>query len=1574
MPLNQQQQQMLFQQQQQQQQMAAAMGGAQMPLYQQQPTTAQHPNMLLGLQQQHLHQLQQSPIDPSSGLFVGGAAGPGGMGPGVGIGTALSSEHVLVSEATNSNANTSIAHSPTGSYAALGAAGGGSNPNFAFNPAAGNSSHNFGAHGSAHGSSPNFAFGGSNPNFNAPHGHRGSSPTFAPTAHLQMLHAQQQQQQQQAAMMAAAAAGGGAMQQQQQQPQQQQKVRNAAGGYDSDGDGKLNTANDERYSPDPSAFVVTGGPASSSGGMPQQQSQGFLPTVGSRGDLSGMAFAGSNSNTSHLLVPPQQQQQQGGGLPRSGSYSQLRASPSNPQIASPTGVYPRSHGSSNASPVAGSVFPVGGGSVAAQHHSSVNSLTATPLPAGLGGPAAAAGGMGYPMHHNNNTIMNTSTQQQHQHQQQGITAGLLQQQQAIHQQQQQLYLATAIIPASYHHHHHLPPPQANASSNALASFGGHASSGHTLSNPTAAGTNTSSSNMNTSGAIGGGGGSAPSPTVQHQQMGGAPASSTNMMMPPLHRGPNSGRGAALSAQLFAATNGAGGSVVSSASAFAGLSHHAHHSQSNYLLPPQHQFNSNATMGTDYRSISASNDNASGLDVSPFASREVFMSSNPNFGVVTGSSNMFMVNNSQPGSAMHSMRGGSQQQQQQHYAMMAGMGMGMGQHNPMGMMMGGHQQQQFQHQQHQQQQQQMQMGGGLGMGSGRNLSGGHSGPASQERFSGPNFAGHQRGGLPHTGTAEDEDGFVFVSAQDFAPDGSSGSPSGSSGNLNKRGGGSGKKGDGGKSASTSILNFSSIKQAIVNRARNGSTAPNASNSKNASTSGKAVPSPSYNQSKGGSPTANGSVAGSSRAGAADGSAVPSTTATVGRGGVVKTKVLEAYRAASEAERQRYTLEMLLGHVVPFAVDSEGSRGLQRLLTEAFVSVWNHFEKNGVKGKGNTKTSQTRKQSLPELAATAPRAAAHQQPAILATLREVFIELEQSMIPMVFDAYANYVVQRFIETQAAEFLRPMIAKCRAHSMYELSRNDYGCRVVQNLLEASAATVTVTDNANADAMAREAAKTEASIEREAAALVAQLDKSPAEVRSLIRDRNGNHVIQKCLMFYPQECAFIGRAIAEEFMDLAMNVYGCRVIQCVFEQLKGPSVGFESAHAAYVLMLLAMDHCQELANSQYGNFVVTHALINSPEPTNCPADAATDGSPNERWSRNSRMSVSSAMLRYYSANSRMGQSAVGFSANSRCASAPGPHDADELTTPLNSAINRLSNSSGLSGLLSADRAGIVDSAALVGPASPTNTFKDEYIDPNTVRRTIVDRLMPHLLELSCSKFASNVAQRLFAFADEEQKGLMVEMLTVEPEPSTEEPKPSSSSSPADASATEKSADAADANVNPSAADPANNTSQPLIVRMMTDQYANYVIQRVLDECADGPLKEQMMAVAEANSDFISQSPYGRHIITRLFPPAPLPDGSMPAPPAPLPSAADGKKGGKGKGGKDRRGGQADASSSSSPQQHTDPNAASVGDSAADSSASTVPQAVNRRTATVQRTAGGPPTLASQHQPYGSASAVHYM
>jgi pumilio RNA-binding family len=106
--------------------------------------------------------------------------------------------------------------------------------------------------------------------------------------------------------------------------------------------------------------------------------------------------------------------------------------------------------------------------------------------------------------------------------------------------------------------------------------------------------------------------------------------------------------------------------------------------------------------------------------------------------------------------------------------------------------------------------------------------------------------------------------------------------------------------------------------------------------------------------------------------------------------------------------------------------------------------------------------------------------------------------------------------------------------------------------------------------------------------------------------------------------------------------------------------------------------------------------------------------------------------------------------------------------------------------------------------------------------RTSIIDKLIGQVVQMSQQKFASNVIEKCLAFGNPVERQILIgEML----ESTTE--------------------------------------SEPLEV-MMKDQFANYVVQKVLETC-DDQQREMILTRIKAHLNTLKKYTYGKHIVARV-------------------------------------------------------------------------------------------------------------
>ncbi|EMS58316.1 Pumilio-like protein 4 [Triticum urartu] len=173
--------------------------------------------------------------------------------------------------------------------------------------------------------------------------------------------------------------------------------------------------------------------------------------------------------------------------------------------------------------------------------------------------------------------------------------------------------------------------------------------------------------------------------------------------------------------------------------------------------------------------------------------------------------------------------------------------------------------------------------------------------------------------------------------------------------------------------------------------------------------------------------------------------------------------------------------------------------------------------------------------------------------------IFPEILPQARTLMTDVFGNYVIQKFFE-YGTEPQQKQLANLLKGHVYTLSTQMYGCRVIQKALEV------------------------VGVEQQTQ-MALELDGNTI-ILKLVRDQNGNHVIQKCIECIPQErIQFIISAFYGQVIELSTHPYGCRVIQRVLEHCDD-----ESTQNA--MMEEIMQCVVPLTQDQYGNYVIQHVL----------------------------------------------------------------------------------------------------------------------------------------------------------------------------------------------------------------------------------------------------------------------------------------------------------------------------------------------------------------------------------------------
>ncbi|CAD8042944.1 unnamed protein product [Paramecium primaurelia] len=176
-------------------------------------------------------------------------------------------------------------------------------------------------------------------------------------------------------------------------------------------------------------------------------------------------------------------------------------------------------------------------------------------------------------------------------------------------------------------------------------------------------------------------------------------------------------------------------------------------------------------------------------------------------------------------------------------------------------------------------------------------------------------------------------------------------------------------------------------------------------------------------------------------------------------------------------------------------------------------------------------------------------------------QIFIQILPGIVQLANDIFGNYVVQRILE-QGNEKQRDLIFNQLSQSILILSYNTYGCRVVQKLIEI------FYNTEKFDQM---------------------FTILQSEIRNLVVDINGNHIIQKIAeLMKSQKIDWLIEGVLGQIQKLSNESHGCRLIQQILEQSAMPQL-----NSIYKELLALQD---ELCLSQYGNYIIQILLQKGP------------------------------------------------------------------------------------------------------------------------------------------------------------------------------------------------------------------------------------------------------------------------------------------------------------------------------------------------------------------------------------------
>ena len=176
-------------------------------------------------------------------------------------------------------------------------------------------------------------------------------------------------------------------------------------------------------------------------------------------------------------------------------------------------------------------------------------------------------------------------------------------------------------------------------------------------------------------------------------------------------------------------------------------------------------------------------------------------------------------------------------------------------------------------------------------------------------------------------------------------------------------------------------------------------------------------------------------------------------------------------------------------------------------------------------------------------------------------QIFKELQPNLLQLMTDVFGNYVIQKMFEHGNQTQKKHMAHHMKGHVL-TLSMQMYGCRVVQKAFEHV-------------------------LDDQQASLVKELDGPNLQVLKVVKDQNGNHVVQKAIERIPGEhVQFIIDAHRGQMAKISTHQYGCRVVQRMLEHCQ--------PQAKRVILDELLEHIHPLISDSYGNYVVQHIIQN--------------------------------------------------------------------------------------------------------------------------------------------------------------------------------------------------------------------------------------------------------------------------------------------------------------------------------------------------------------------------------------------
>jgi len=176
--------------------------------------------------------------------------------------------------------------------------------------------------------------------------------------------------------------------------------------------------------------------------------------------------------------------------------------------------------------------------------------------------------------------------------------------------------------------------------------------------------------------------------------------------------------------------------------------------------------------------------------------------------------------------------------------------------------------------------------------------------------------------------------------------------------------------------------------------------------------------------------------------------------------------------------------------------------------------------------------------------------------------IWLETNPHIVELMTDPFGNYLCQKLLEF-CSDDERTVLIQNASVSMVDIALNQHGTRALQKMIEFVSAPVQVE------------------------LIIQALQR---DVVHMIKDLNGNHVIQKCLnKLIAADAEFIFSAVGAKCVEVGTHRHGCCVLQRCIDHASGSQKAW--------LVARITDSALQLVQDPFGNYVVQYIIdLNEP------------------------------------------------------------------------------------------------------------------------------------------------------------------------------------------------------------------------------------------------------------------------------------------------------------------------------------------------------------------------------------------